>query len=683
MNRFTRYAALLLLGILALTACKETKKETQETADLKPLYTDNRAPLAKNAFYKLPVGSIKPKGWLKGQLDLQLNGFTKDVEKIWADLGPNSGWKGGTGESWEAGPYYVRGAVSLAYNTGDQAMINQVKPWIEWTLNSQREDGFFGPRNDKDTVTRDWWPRMVMLQALQTYYEATADQRVIPFMQKFYAYEAKYLPNEPIRGWAKPRGGENLSNLYWLYNQTGDTSLLKLAGILIKQTTDWTGIFEKDQPIHRRSNEDSTKWLDDSPQHTVNLMHGLKVPGLVYQYTGDERHKQAVFSGIDIIKKYHEQIHGLHSGDERVGDKQPWRGSELCEAVETMHSYEYLMKAIGDPIFADRLEKAAFNALPALIDPQWQTHAYYTQPNEVAATPGDHGFIQYHGDNLTFSAASGYPCCTVNMHMGWPMFNEHLWMATPQNGLVAAFYAPSEVKAKVADGTAVTISEETGYPFKDRITFVVNPAKKVSFPLMLRIPGWCNNAKIKINGEEGPEAKAGTFITLQRDWKAGDKIELSLPMDIKVSRWAYNSAGVERGPLAFALAVEEDWKKYDWKEKYPDWKSNRITGPYPYYEIFAKSPWNYGLLLDENNPANSFQVNVKDEIPAQPWAPDASPVYLTAKAKRISEWKPNKYGHTDPLPMSPVKSDGKEEPVKLLPYGATRLRISYMPVIEG
>lgn len=664
------------IGALAVwLVCSQCiSREEKEIENPVSLYTFESAPLRPSSFQKLPVGSVKAKGWLAGQLDLQLHGFTKDIEDIWADVGPNSGWKGGTGESWEAGPYYIRGAVALAYNTGDTSMINRVTPWIEWTLNSQTPDGFFGPKTNKD-----WWPRMLMLQALQTYHEATSDSRVIPFMQKYYDYVKKNLPHEPILSWAKPRGGENLSNLYWLYNQTKDTTLFVVAETLIKQTTDWTAIFEFDKPIHQRSKEDSVKWLDDSQQHVVNLMHGLKVPVLTYQYTGDERHKQAIYKGLDVIEKYHQQIHGIHTGDERVGGKGPARGSELCEAVEGMHSYEYLLKTLGDPLFGDKLERVAFNAFPALIDPQWQTHAYYTQPNEIEATPGNHGFIQYHGDNLTFSAASGYPCCTVNMHMGWPMFNEHLWLATADYGLAAALYAPNEVTAKVASGETVTIVEDTNYPFKDNIRFEIVLENPATFPLSFRIPNWCKNPELAVNGER-VSAAPGSFAKVKREWKDGDIVELRLPMPISINRWAYNAVGVERGPLVFALTIEEEWKKYNWKEKYPDWKSDRITGDYPYYEIFAKSPWNYGLILDSANMANSFEVIEKD-VPAQPFAPDQVPVVLTAKARRIPYWKPNKFGHADPIPVSPVKSTAQVETVKLIPYGSTRLRISYIPQV--
>ena len=118
----------------------------------------NRAPLLPATFQALPLGSIKPRGWLKSQLKIQANGLTGHLDEFWPDVGPNSAWLGGTGESWERGPYYLDGLLPLAYLLEDEILLAKVKPWVEWTLNSARPNGYFGPRNP------DWWPRMVMLK---------------------------------------------------------------------------------------------------------------------------------------------------------------------------------------------------------------------------------------------------------------------------------------------------------------------------------------------------------------------------------------------------------------------------------------------------------------------------------------------------------------------------------------
>ena len=121
----------------------------------------------------LALGSITPRGWLLDQLRLQADNITGQLEAIWPDVGPDSGWRGGPGEDWERGPYYLDGLVPLAHVLHDARLLALAGPWIEWILGSQRDDGFFGPAGNDD-----WWPRMVALKVLTQHADATGDDRV-------------------------------------------------------------------------------------------------------------------------------------------------------------------------------------------------------------------------------------------------------------------------------------------------------------------------------------------------------------------------------------------------------------------------------------------------------------------------------------------------------------------------
>jgi hypothetical protein len=116
-------------------------------------------------------------GWLERQLRIQAEGVTAVLGDYWPDLGSNNGWLGGDGESWERGPYYLDGLLPLAYLLQDANLLKKANAYIEWTLNSQQPNGQFGPKTNDD-----WWPRMVMLKCLAMHYEATGDERVLPFM---------------------------------------------------------------------------------------------------------------------------------------------------------------------------------------------------------------------------------------------------------------------------------------------------------------------------------------------------------------------------------------------------------------------------------------------------------------------------------------------------------------------
>src|SRR5213075_889769 len=105
------------------------------------------------------------------------------------------------------------------------------------------------------------------------------------------------------------------------------------------------------------------------------------------------------------------------------------------------------------------------------------------------------------GTMFSYSPYEVYRCCQHNVSHGWPYYAEELWLATPDNGLCASLYSASEVSAQVGAGTKVRISEETDYPFSDSITWKVATPAAVQFPLYLRIPRWCNNASVEINGK--------------------------------------------------------------------------------------------------------------------------------------------------------------------------------------
>lgn len=629
-------------------------------------YISNRAPLSPSALVPLPPGSIRGKGWLAEQLRLQITGLTGHLDALFDEVGPESAWLGGDGEDWERGPYYLRGMTALAYATSDSFMLDKIKPWIEWSLASQRPGGDFGPakptsKSHQGEGHNEWWPRMIMLQVMQMHHEATGDDHVLPFMDRYFAFQREELPRRPMKSWAQWRAGDNVDSIHWLYNRTGDSSLLDLGRMVFEQTIDWAGKLLDEQPIR---------------SHVVNLSQGYKQPGVWYAQSKDPRYRDAVFTGIENVTKHHGRIDGMHCGDEAEGGLSGTRGTELCAVTEFMHSLEVLLRIFGDVSLADRLERIAFNALPTLISADWKAHQYFSQPNQVLCTREPHGFDTDHGDDLTYGPLSGYPCCATNMHMGWPKLAHHLWMATPDNGLATVFYTACEVTARVGDGAEVSIIEETDYPFDEQVVFRIRAGRTIRFPIALRVPAWCTDAGIRINDGPGPDAPAGGFVRIEREWNDGDQIELTLPMHIRTSTRENGSIGIERGPLAFALAVEENWRRF------PDWRRNDAEDDWPAWEVHPASAWNYGLVIDLDNPADALTVErTSGQTPVQPWSPEGSPLRMTARARRIPDWKLNDQHNAAAPPASPVATQEPIERVTLLPFGSTRLRIAYLPTV--
>jgi DUF1680 family protein len=646
-------------------------------------YGNNRAPLIVKPYMELPLGAIKPAGWLEDQLLRMKNGMTGHLDELYPQvMGPRNGWLGGDGDVWERGPYWIDGLLPLAYILNDKELKDKVQPWIEKAFESQKPNGYFGPDTDREPESglqrnnaHDWWPKMVMLKIMQQYYNATGDRRVITLLTNYFKYQLAELPKTPLEHWTywgKQRGGDNLMVVYWLYGITGDKFLLELGDLIHRQTHNWTDIFLEGETINRLFST-----------HCVNLAQGFKEPVIYYQKNQEKKQIDAVKKVIKDMRKSIGWPIGLFGGDELLHTGNPTQGSELCTAVEMMFSLERMLEITGDIQWADHLESVAYNALPTQVTDNYDGRQYYQQLNQIRVSRTDRNFVTcYNGNDQLFGLLTGYPCCTSNLHQGWPKFTQNLWYATEDNGAAALIYAPSEVRLKVANGIEVQWKEETNYPFDETVTFKLTiPDKKQKtavFPLHLRIPAWCEKANIQVNGTAWGTPDGNTIVKIIREWKSGDVVTLQFPMKVKISRWYENSAVVERGPLVYALRIGEKWEKIQddrkFGDRYGDW----------YYEVHPTTPWNYCLpesAIKTDNIENEFIVVKRNTEGKYPWNIENAPVEIKTKGKRMKQWQEYN-GSAGPLPYSTqyqIDTDPEEE-IILIPYGCTTLRITEFPV---
>jgi len=673
-------------------------------ADRSPAQSQSNT-LQEAPYQMLPLGKIKPKGWLRDQLMRMKTGLTGNLDQVYPTVaGKRNAWLGGDGDAWERGPYWIDGLLPLAYILDDATLIKQVKPWVEWTLTHQREDGYIGPLPVKNTraengiqkePAEDWWPRMVMLKILQQYFSATGDKRVITVLDKYFRYQLKELPKQPLDKWsfwANQRGADNMMVVYWLHNITKQTYLLELADLLYKQTYPFTQIFQNSYSMQQKGiehlfpyNAGNTFPFDQNliaklnlgqfqSFHTVNLAQGIKTPVVYYQQHRDSIYLKAVKKALNDLDIFHGQAQGMYGGDEPLHGNNPTQGVEFCSVVEMMFSLETMLAISGDTDFADRLEKIAYNALPTQATDDFNQRQYFQSANQVLITRANRNFIEdnaHSGTDLCFGVFTGYTCCTSNMHQGWPKLVQNLWYATKDKGLAALIYGPSSV-SHTLNGQEINIQEETNYPFNSNIKFTVSTSKKITFPFHLRIPKWTKAAQVKINGIKFTEAlKPGDIIKINRSWKNGDVVELNFPMHVETSRWAELSVAVERGPLVYALKIGEDWRKVKGKDFYGD-----------YFEVFPTTDWNYGLMdFAINHPETAFEVT-EHQTSGYPWNLENTPLSIKVKGKKIPSWQ--LYNNmAGPLPNNFNPGQEKEPTeITLVPYGCSTLRITQFPVVH-
>jgi hypothetical protein len=605
------------------------------------------------AFRRLPPGAVRPQGWLATQLDRQRTGLGGRYPEVSDFLRfDTTGWVHPDLDGWEELPYWLRGYGDLGYVTGDATVLATTERWIEAVLTTAASDGFFGP-NRLRTAERghaDLWPHMPVLHALRSWAEYHDDARVTAVLTRFFQFMARQPDGVFIDGWGHTRWGDTLDVLFWLHDRTGDTTLLDLAHRIHRLSADWTGGI--------------------ASLHNVNIAQGFREPAQYWQLSGDTAHRDATYRNYDtIMRTYGQFAGGGFAGDEnaRPGFGDPRQGFETCGVVEFMASHELLTRLTGDPVWADRTEDLAFNSLPAALDPAGRVTHYVSSANSVRLDNAGKTRRQFQNGFAMQAYKPGvhdYRCCPHNYGQGWPYFVEEMWLRTPDGGLAAALYGPCTVTTTVG-GQQVTITEKTSYPFSETITFTLAMAAPRAFSLALRVPGWCPNPRLAVNGAAVAISGGPRFATVGRTWRGGDTVVLTLPMTPRTRTWSTGAVSVAHGALTYSLRFDEQWRRYAGTDAWPEW------------EVTSGTAWNYGLTTDPA-PAVTTGGNLAD-----PFTVAGAPVRLTVSAQRITDWTADRENVVGTLQGGQVATNTPVERITLIPMGAARLRITTFPRTGG
>ena len=632
--------------------------------------------LAEPAFRPLPLGTIRPSGWLLRQLRLQADGLTGHLDEFWPDVG-QSRWFGGQAEGWERAPYWLDGVVPLAWLLDDEPLKARITRYVDHIVSHQRADGWFAVYPE-DAVTEryDMWAILLVNKVLVQYHELTGDDRVLAAATKSLRALFDGLDRTPLYNWGRFRWFEGLVPIFYVHERSPAPWLLDLARKLRAQGVDYEALFRTEDVTVPSPRRGLWKWT----KHVVNTAMAPKAAALAWRL--DQRPADREFPArlLDLLDRYHGQVNGMFSGDECLAGKNPIQGTELCAVVELLYSLEILCSVFGDPAFADRLERVAFNALPATFAPDMWSHQYDQQVNQVQCTiNAEHQWSTNGPESNIYGLEPNFGCCTANMHQGWPKFAAHLWMRTPDQGLVAMAYAPSRVEFRSHDARVV-VSLETDYPFRETLALTVVAERAVRFPLVLRVPAWADGATVAVAGGAPDTMRPGTLHRVEREWNGTTALAVRFPMQPKVSVRHNEAVAIERGPLVYSLSLGEAWTQVNQDKPHREL-------PHGDFEVRPTTPWNYGIVVDDVERDIRFEER---PVGARPFSPEGAGMVATARGRQIPNWGLVHGWAREISPPDVAWADASREPttepveaITLLPYGCTNIRVTEFPRVKA
>lgn len=602
---------------------------------------------------------IKPEGWLKEYLVRQQNGLTSHPEEQGFPLNTKF-WEGEIkyeGSSWwpyEQTAYYLDGMIRLGLLLNDQDKIDTFKRNIQWVMGHPNEKGFIGTSLGKNPSQ---WPNGVFFKAVIPYYMATGDKRIA---EAFHKHFSNTSAKDIGLGF---RHATNIEGLLKTYEWIGDSKLKDKAVEAYK-------LFNTLPPGEERLTMPMLAGNNKIVIHGVTFSEELKIPVVLYIYTGDRTYLQAAENGIRILERDHLGPSGVPSSTEFLATRDPSQTHETCVSSDFSWTLGYYLMATGNAKYADMIEKICFNAGPGAVSKDFTNLQYLSGDNQVIATDNSTHTKYHHGSRwMSYSPCHEPACCPGNVHRLMPNFASRMWMTDDDGTLTASLYGPSSISGPFGkDGKRVTVHENTNYPFDETVEFRFETDGDTDMSFRFRIPGWCANPEVAVNGQPVTgDFHAGSFAKLERTFKAGDKITLQFPMPLHLNRYQ-NSLSLERGPLLYSYAIPEHIDIHVKETKNPQ---------FPTLSLKAASPWNYALDVDESNFRDRVRILPKKST-AYPFDGGDGVPSLQVPVQRIPGWDLKDGRYTPFIPVA-YKTDGKDEIITLVPYGATRLRLTHFP----
>lgn len=630
-------------------------------------------------FVPLVPGAVTPEGWLRDWAIDASNGITGHLDEYSPTFG--EAWKGygfkamgatdnGGGWPLEQCSYWLDGAIRLGYILKDSALISKASARLDTVVNGVLRGGdtfiYWLPKKALIDSTQGWvefnsWAHSHMGRALVAYYQASGKEKVLQALTKVYR---NYSLPKLIEHFHAVSGSVNIDPMMDTYLMTGDTAI-------------WNNInsFGHTKAYQKLSGNWNAGKLE--PGHNVIYYENIRVPALLYLFTGNKSDLGATMKAVDWGEKSNLLPVGVTSGEEYHAGIGATRNIETCDVSASINTFNRLLQITGEERYSDKIETIFFNAAAAPVSRDFSVMCYYQSMNRYSnQLPGKEPSAPGKGGYKFTKLGHPVLCCVGNNCRIIPNYIINMWMATSDQGLAATLYGPCKVKAMVADHITTEITCQTNYPFDETIKMSVNPSQSAKFPIYLHIPRWCIIPVIKVNGKSfKTEKQVNGFVRIFRKWTVNDLIEISLPMTPRVVRGYetpypqisyFNSyhlmakdttirnpyACVYYGPLLFSLPIQDIS---------PD---QEIQG----------AKFNYALDVKPDEASKVILVERKRMPSHWDWSLDA-PIKLTVNAQEF-DWNPTE---NQVLPGNPV-AKGTPVKIQLVPYGTTKFRITMFPV---
>lgn len=624
--------------------------------------------LTKQPYNWFTSKEIKPKGWLRRQLEIQAQGLCGNLHKVWPDI-RDSKWIGGDREGWERVPYWLDGFVPMAYLLEDEELIAVAKKYIDFIIEKQHStpddrfwDGCICPvKNDDELLAYDDWANFLICKMLIVYYDCSGDERIPEVVDKVLTNQRYRFMHFAPRDWASYRWFESLISIYWIYERTGKEWLLEGIDYLLDNCADYKKIFK-----HANRTPDSEWTLRG---HVVNLAMALKSDALLCRYFNtkgyDTDPDEFAEQMYQILVQNHGTVTGHFNGDECVSGRSPIHGTELCGIVEAMYSYEWLFALTEKDKWLDRLERITFNALPAGISDDMWVRQYDQMSNQVACLKfiEKRPFLTNGLEGGMFGLETNYGCCTANFGQGWPKFALSTFMRS-EKGVASAALAPSEINF-TKDGADIKITLDTEYPFGNVLKYTIETSKPVDFEFSYRVPGFSKGANT-----DGQYVGCGRHA-IERTWEGTTTITVTLNFETELIERNNEMFSFVRGPLVYSLPIGEEWTKVEFEDE-----NSLRKFPYCDYLIAPTTEWQYGFAGTDSE----FVYNGISDVPFSSKNPACE---LHVKMKRINwgfeEDLEGLTARVEPLSREPI---GDVEEKVLYPFGCPKLRLTEIPVLK-